>query len=240
MRCLRPSCASLPLVGKALVTGGAGAIGGAIVQALREDGHEVAVLDRRGDFACDLSDQTAVDETAAAFLERHDRCDILVHAAAAFDRFALDELDLGLWRHVQAVNVESALILAAAFTPGMSARGFGRIVFVTSDTVWQAPGPEFLAYIASKSALEGLARVLARSLGAAGITVNSVEPGLTPTPTSQRDLPPESFAAVRERQAIGRTLVPADTAAAVAFLCSEAASAITGQTLCADGGLVMR
>jgi NAD(P)-dependent dehydrogenase (short-subunit alcohol dehydrogenase family) len=241
MLCLRPSCATLSSVGRtALVTGGAGAIGGAIVEALRADGHEVAVLDRTGDFACDLSDQADVRRTAGAVLERHGSCEILIHAAAAFDRFTLEDLDLERWHHVQAVNVESALVLAGALTPGMAERGFGRIVFVTSDTVWLSPGPEFLAYIASKSALEGIARALARSLGASGITVNSVEPGLTPTPTSVNDIPPEAFEAVLERQSLKRTLEPADTAAAVAFLCTEAAGAITGQTLCADGGLLTR
>ena len=222
------------------MTGGAGAIGGAIVEALRRDGNEVAVLDRAGDFACDLADERDVRRVANAVLERHGRCEILVHAAAAFDRFALDQFDLARWRAVQTVNVEAALLLAAAFAPGMAERGFGRIVFVTSDTVWLAPGPEFIAYIASKAALEGLTRVLARAYGAAGITVNAVEPGLTPTPTSIADIPAEAFASVRERQAIKRTLEPADTAAAVAFLCSEAAGAMTGQTLCADGGLITR
>ena len=223
----------------ALVTGGAGAIGGAIVQALAGAGHEVAVLDRSGDFPCDLASEEAVAATAAAVLARFGRCDILVHAAAAFDRFALAELDLARWRHVQSVNVESPLLLARAFTPGMAERGFGRIIFVTSDTVWLPPGGEFLAYIASKAALEGLSRALAKSLGAAGITVNAVEPGLTPTPTSVKDIPPEAFAAVRANQALPRSLEPADTAAAVAFLASEQAAAITGQTICADGGLVM-
>jgi 3-oxoacyl-[acyl-carrier protein] reductase len=224
----------------ALVTGGAGAIGGAIVDALKAGGHEVATLDRDGDFPCDLDDELDVERTAEAVLERHGRCDVLVHAAAAFDQFTLAELDLATWRHVQRVNVESALLLARAFAPGMTQAGFGRIVFVTSDTVWLPPGPEFLAYIASKAALEGLTRVLARSLGTGGITVNSVEPGLTPTPTSVKDIPPAAFAAVRDRQSIPRSLEPADTAAVVAFLASGAAGAITGQTICADGGLVTR
>jgi NAD(P)-dependent dehydrogenase (short-subunit alcohol dehydrogenase family) len=224
----------------ALVTGGAGAIGGAIVEALTAQGHDVAVLDRSGDFPCDLASEAAVEQAAAAVLERFGRCDILVHAAAAFDQFTLEELDLVAWRRVQAVNVEAALLLARAFAPGMSEQGFGRIIFITSNTVWLPPGPEFLAYIASKAALEGVARVLAKALGARGITVNAVEPGLTPTPTSVNDLPPAAFAAVREAQSLPRALEPADAAAAVAFLASEAAGAVTGQTICTDGGLVLR
>ena len=224
----------------AAVTGGAGAIGGAVAAGLRAAGHQVAILDRDGDPPVDLADPDAVRAAAAGVLARHGRCDVLVHAAAAFDRAALPDLDARTWRRVQAVNVESAVWLAQALTPGMAERGFGRIVFVVSDTIWDPPAPDLLAYVASKAALVGVARTLARSLGRDGITVNCVAPGLTPTPAAMAGTPPEAFAAVRARQAIGRDLEPADIAAAVAFLVSDAAGAVTGQTLCADGGLILR
>ena len=224
----------------AVVTGGAGAIGGAIATALDNAGYTPAILDRAGDFPVDLGDEAAVRATADRVLETHGRCDVLVHAAAAFDRAALADLDSTTWRRVQAVNVESALWLCQAFAPGMAERGFGRIVFVVSDTVWDPPAPDLLAYVASKSTLIGIARTLARSLGRDEITVNCVAPGLTPTPASVADTPPEAFAQVRARQAIDRSLAPDDIAATVAFLVSDGAGAITGQTLCADGGLVLR
>jgi NAD(P)-dependent dehydrogenase (short-subunit alcohol dehydrogenase family) len=192
------------------------------------------------DLPVDLADQAGVQAAAATLLARHGRCDVLVHAAAAFDRAPLADLDLPTWRRVQAVNVESALWLAQALTPGMAERRFGRIVFVVSDTVWDPPAADLLAYVASKAALIGMARTLARSLGRDGITVNCVAPGLTPTPAAVAGTPPEAFAAVRSRQAIDRDLAPSDVAAAVAFLVSEAAGAITGQTLCTDGGLILR
>jgi NAD(P)-dependent dehydrogenase (short-subunit alcohol dehydrogenase family) len=224
----------------AAVTGGAGAIGGAIAAGLRAAGHEVVIFDRNGDLPVDLGERSAVQTAAAAMLDRHGRCDVLVHAAAAFDRAPLSDLDPQLWHRVQAVNVESVLWLAQAVTPGMAERGFGRIVFVVSDTVWDPPAEDMLAYVASKAALIGIARTLARSLGRDGITVNCVAPGLTPTPAAVRGIAPEGFAAVRTRQAISRDLAPDDVAAAVTFLVSDAAGAITGQTLCADGGLVLR
>ena len=220
----------------AVVTGGAGGIGSAIVSALTSTGHHVAILDRDGEFAVDLGDQQAVREVAGRLGPR----DVLVHAAAAFDRASLADLDVDGWRHVQAVNVESALWLAQSFAPGMAERGFGRIVLVVSDTVWDPPAPDLLAYVASKAALIGIARTLARALGRDGITVNCVAPGLTPTPAAVADTPPEAFAQVQARQAIDRPLAPEDVAAAVAFLVTDAAGAITGQTLCADGGLVLR
>src|SRR5580704_12207658 len=195
----------------AAVTGGAGAIGGAIAAGLRAAGHQVVILDRDSDPPADLAEPDAVRAAAAGLLATHGRCDVLVHAAAAFDRAALPDLDPRTWRRVQAVNVESAVWLAQALAPGMAERGFGRIVFVVSDTIWDPPAGDLLAYVASKAALVGVAGT-----------------------------PPEAFAAVRARQAIGRDLEPGDIAAAVAFLVSDPAGAITGQTLCADGGLILR
>jgi 3-oxoacyl-[acyl-carrier protein] reductase len=218
----------------AVVTGGAGGIGGAIVAALTETGHDVAIIDREGEFAVDLADEPAVRQIAARLGPR----DVLVHAAAAFDRAALAELDLGTWRRVQAVNVEAALWLCQALTPAMSERGFGRIIFITSNTVWRPPAADFLPYVASKATLMGVARTLAKPLGAHGITVNCVAPGLTRTPFTEADLPDEAFAEVLSRQALPRSLMPENTAGVVAFLASDAAAAITGQTLCADGGSV--
>jgi NAD(P)-dependent dehydrogenase (short-subunit alcohol dehydrogenase family) len=224
----------------AAVSGGAGGIGGAICAALREVGNEIAVIDRVGEFSCDLGDAAAVERAAVAVLERFGRCDLFVHAAAAFDHFGLADFDLEAWRHVQAVNVESALLLARAFSGGMRERGFGRIVFITSNTHWVGPAPSFLAYNASKAALEGIARALARALGADGITVNAVAPGLTRTPRTESELPPQAFAAARAAQALPRNVESRDVAATVAFLCSEAAASISGQALCVDGGQVLR
>jgi len=231
---------SEPTTRVAAVTGGVGAIGSAIVASLRAAEHTVEVLDRDGDPPVDLAHPAAVARAAGDLLGRAGRCDVLVHAAAAFDRASLGELDPDRWRKVQAVNVESALWLARAFVPGMAERRFGRIVLIVSDTVWDPPAGDLLAYVASKAALIAVARTLARSLGRDGITVNCVAPGLTPTPAAVADTPPEVFETVRARQAIDRALVPGDVAAAVAFLVSDGAGAITGQTLCTDGGLVLR
>lgn len=205
------------------------------MRALSSSGHDVAILDRSGEFAVDLADEGAVREVAARLGPR----DVLVHAAAAFDRADLAGLDAATWRHVQAVNVESALWLCQALTPAMIERRFGRIVFITSNTVWRPPGPDFLPYVASKATLVGIARSLAKPLGAHGITVNCVAPGLTRTPFTEADLPDEAFEEVLVRQAVPRSLRPDDTAAVVAFLATDGAATVTGQTLCADGGSVL-
>jgi NAD(P)-dependent dehydrogenase (short-subunit alcohol dehydrogenase family) len=224
----------------AVVTGGAGAIGAAIAAALRDNEHRVVVIDRTGDVAADLSSEESTRSAAAAVLEQYGRCDVFVHCAAVFDLGALADLDAATWRHVQAVNVESPLWLAQAFTPGMTERGFGRIVFVISDTFWKPPNPAMLPYVASKGALVGITRTLAVALGSHGIAVAAVAPGLTDTPGSRTVNTDEDFDAVVSVQALKRRLTPRDTAAAVAFLASDGAAAMTGQVLCADGGLILR
>jgi NAD(P)-dependent dehydrogenase (short-subunit alcohol dehydrogenase family) len=224
----------------ALVTGGAGSIGAAIVAALERDGHRVAVLDRDAEIACDLSSEAETRAAARSVLERHGRCDVLVHAAAALDQADLDSVDRDLWRRVQAVNVEAPLWLCQELVPAMRERRFGRIVFVISDTVWKPPADALLPYVTSKAALIGMTRSLAGALGREGITVNAVAPGLTDTPAARAGMPAAAFEAVREAQALPRTLVPDDVAAAVSFAASEGAAALTGQALSVDGGLVMR
>jgi NAD(P)-dependent dehydrogenase (short-subunit alcohol dehydrogenase family) len=224
----------------AVITGGAGAIGAAIAAELAAAGHTVVSLDQAGDPPVDLACEHQVRAAADGVLRSQGRCDVLVHAAAAFDRADLASMELPIWRRVQAVNVEAALLLAQAFVPGMAARRFGRIVFVVSDTVWSPPAADMLPYVTSKGALIALARTLAVGHGADGIAVTCVAPGLTDTPAARRGQPAALFEDVRSRQALPRTLVPGDVAATVAFLVSDAAAALTGQTLCVDGGLILR
>src|SRR6185503_2020027 len=102
----------------AVVTGGAGAIGGAIVERLTRD-HTVVVLDRTGDVVVDLVDPDDVRRAAEVVLDRYGRCDVFVHSAAMVAFGPFDGFGLDVWRQVQAVNVESALLLTQAFVPGM-------------------------------------------------------------------------------------------------------------------------
>jgi 3-oxoacyl-[acyl-carrier protein] reductase len=221
----------------AVVTGGAGAIGGAIAARLAAD-HTVVVLDRSGDVVVDLGEPDDVRRAAKEVLDRYGRCDVLVHSAAMVAFGPFEDFELDVWRKVQAVNVESLLLLAQAFAPGMRERGFGRIVSIVSNTFWQPPGGHMLAYVASKGALVGMTRTLAVGLGSDGIAVTAVAPGLTRTPATGV-VPTEEFEAAAARQALPRPLTPEDTAAVVAMLVRDEAAALTGQVLTVDGGLVM-
>jgi NAD(P)-dependent dehydrogenase (short-subunit alcohol dehydrogenase family) len=222
----------------AVVTGGAGDIGTAIVARLSTSGHRTVVIDRSGDVEADLASEASTRSAAATVLQRYGGCDVFVHCAAAFDQAALADLDAATWRHVQAVNVESPLWLAQAFSPGMAERGFGRIVFIISDTLWKPPGPAFLPYIASKGAIVGIVRTLAVALGPDGIAVSAVAPGLTDTAGSRTVNTDVQFDGAVANQALKRRLTPEDTANVVAFLASDGAAAMTGQVLCADGGML--
>ena len=200
-----------------------------------------AIKDAGGDaFAvvCDLGSPEDVDLAIREVTERYGHCDVLVNCAGLMLLRPFGELDLDTWRRVQAVNVEAAFQLCAAFVPGMAERGFGRIINVASSTVWKPPGAGFVAYVASKAAVVGFTRAMAVDLGPSGITVNAIAPGLTTSPGAEEKNTPEHYDEVRQAQAIQRSLRPGDMAGTVAFLASDDASTITGQTIRIDGGLV--
>ena len=240
---------------KAIVCAASKGLGRACAFSLAREGVDVVITARTADVlertAEELRKATGVRVTAVAgditteagrkaALEACPEPDILVNNAGGPPPGDFREWDRDTWIRALDGNMLTPIFLIRAVVDGMIARRFGRIVLVVSDTVWDPPAGDLLAYVASKAALIGIARTLARTLGRKGITVNCVAPGLTPTPAAIAGTPPEAFAAVRTRQAIGRDLVPDDIAAAVTFLVSDAAGAVTGQTLCADGGLVLR
>jgi NAD(P)-dependent dehydrogenase (short-subunit alcohol dehydrogenase family) len=186
----------------------------------------------------DLADPAAVRTLA----DRAGPVDVLVNNAAKASNVDLDVLPLDEWQRTFAVNVTAPMLLAQSLSAGMAARGWGRIVNVVSPTV-RMGGPSGPSYVASKAALIGLTRSLARSLGPSGITVNALSPGAIRTEgeaelAAGRDA--ETHAPLVATQAIPRPLVPEDLVATVRLLISDGAGALTGQVIEVGGGLIFR
>ena len=232
----------------ALVTGAARGLGFAIAQRLARAGASVwlngrdrAVLgdaaDRIGGdarvLAFDIGDDYA---TAAAFETlAEDGLDILVNNVGQRDRRSLAQLRRKDMAAMLATNLVAPFDLARRAVPLMEARGYGRIVNITSIAAEIARGD--ILYTASKGGLAALTRAFAAELGGTGITVNAVAPGYFATEANEEMSTDPGIAQHLERRtSLGRWGDPGEIGGAVAFLASPEASYITGHTLAVDGG----
>jgi len=232
----------------AIVTGAGQGIGRAIAEKLRDEGASVIVADKNSETAAkpaaeiggtahvtDVSDPDQVSALVAAAADQFGTIDILVNDAAIVPFVPWEELDFAEWRRVMSVNIDGVFLMCKAVYPHMKAAGYGRIVNIASNVV-TAGTPNMAHYVSSKGAVFAFTRSLATEVGAHGITVNAVAPGLTASEGVLASPHAEAFDFVVSLQSIPRRGVPADIAPAVAFLASEEAHWITGQMLTADGG----
>jgi D-xylose 1-dehydrogenase len=238
----------------AVVTGGATGIGAAIVTLLAEQGAKVASIDVQQEanqalasslscdtgtviaLAADVTDIAALQQALQEARERLGPLTVLVNNAASDTRHRIEELSVQAWDRNLAVNLRHHFFAAQAVLADMRASAGGAIVNLGSAAV-RFSGAQMPAYLASKAAIEGLTRALARDLGPAAIRVNCVVPGWTITERQrQMWLTPEAEKALLERQCIKRLLTPQDVAHMVAFLASDAAGACTAQSFIVDGG----
>ncbi len=188
---------------------------------------------------CDLADLDATRQLITSLGAREDGLDVLINNAAIYPRKEVGDYTTEDWLAVQRVNVDAAFVCAQAALPAMRAAGSGRIINVSSITFFGGT-PFLVPYVASKGALVGLTRALAREVGRDGITVNAIAPGAFPTAAEAIHPDLESYNAfILEQQAVKRRGTPADIANAVLFLAAPQTSFITGQLLVVDGGWVM-
>jgi NAD(P)-dependent dehydrogenase (short-subunit alcohol dehydrogenase family) len=236
----------------AVVTGGAQSIGQAVAQRLAQDGHDVAIADlqpaaeteelvraegrRCLSVQCDIASGESVAAMADEVRAELGPCEILVANAGVYPVLDLAETGWEDWRRVMSINVDSLFHLGKAFLPGMTERGWGRIVAVSSTTFHMGT-PRFAAYTTSKAAVIGFVRAVATEVGDAGVTINAIAPSLVRTEGTLAGPQVDWFESTSVMQAIKRVEEPADLVGAVSFFASDDAAFITGQTLPVDGGL---
>jgi NAD(P)-dependent dehydrogenase (short-subunit alcohol dehydrogenase family) len=226
----------------ALVTGGLGSIGTAFVAGLAAAGARVTVLDRpdlappqgHGWLGVDLNDLGSLEAKVAAA----GPFDILINNAALiinkpFQDFTLEEYDTQL-----RVNASATFALTRACVPAMKAKGWGRVINMTSLTLngqWDG----FVPYVASKGAMLGLTKGLARELGQHGITVNAIAPGAVVSEAEDRvfgDRLAEYNSFILKNQSVKTRILAEDVANLAVFLASDGARMISGQNIGIDGG----
>ncbi len=238
----------------ALVTGGAGGIGSQIVADLASMGAQVAVCDIRADsakavagghdgctaFEVDLADPDSIAAMTASVLDELGRVDVLVNNAGWDKVGPFVTSDPGLWDRLIGINLRAPVQLTYAFLPGMLEHGWGRVLFVSSDAARVGSTGEAV-YAACKAGQIGFAKTIAREAARKGVTSNVVCPGPTDTAllaevAGDNEKLVESL---KRSIPVGRLGTPRDVAGMVAFLCSERAEYITGQTMSISGGLTM-
>ena len=240
----------------ALITGGSRGIGAACVRLFARSGFAVVFLANRSvekaqslmdelcaeglDVAyrlCDVSDGTQVASVVADILRSYRRIDVLVNCAGIAHIGLLTDMTDAEWDHLFAVNVRSAFSVTKAVLPGMISRQQGAVVNVSS--MWGEVGASCeVAYSATKAALIGMTKALAKEVGPSGVRVNCVTPGVIDTDMNAQltDADREELA---EETPLGRIGEAAEVARTILYLCGEGASFITGQVLGVSGGLVI-
>ncbi len=257
----------LGLEGKAaLVCGSSQGLGRAIAEALAAEGADVVVNGRSAEklarvrveiqgatgaqvaaVPADLTDPTAIDDLVNAAEAAFGRIDILVTNTGGPPSGPFEDHSAEVWRHAIAQNLESVVNLVRATLPGMKKRRWGRIVNVTSISVKQ-PVAGLILSNSLRAAVTGFAKTVANEAAAFGVTVNNVLPGYTRTErlveltravSGRTGGTVDSVYANWEKEVpMGRLAEPEELAALTAFLCSEKAAYITGQSIAVDGGWI--
>jgi 3-oxoacyl-[acyl-carrier protein] reductase len=184
---------------------------------------------------CDVRERTEVDQFFQDVASRFGTVHFLVNNAGIAIDGALWRMTDDAWRQVLDTNVTGAFNCIRAAAPILRKQRYGKIVSVSAHQAGR-PGFGVANYAASKAALEGLTRAAAVELGPANINVNAVAPGFIRTERMSM-LPREVIERARKHSVLGRVAEPEDVAQVIAFLCSEEARHVTGQTLVVDGGL---
>ncbi len=243
--------------GTVLITGASRGIGAATAAAFAQAGYQVAINYKSSGeraerlcrslnqarpgcaacFPCDVSDSAAVSEMVRQAEGTFGRIRVLVCNAGISHPNLFTDISDGEWQELFHVNVDGVFYPCRAVLPGMIHEKEGRIITVSS--MWGLTGGSCeVAYSATKAAVIGLTRALAKEVGPSGITVNCVAPGVINTEMNAA-LDEASMAELKEETPLNRIGQPEDVAKAILYLASEGANFITGQVLPVDGGMVI-
>ena len=237
---------------RALVTGAASGIGAAVAARLAAAGAEVHLLDRDDEGVAKIAAQVhgtphvvdLTDEAAIADLDLD--VDVLVNNAGIQHVAPVEEFDPERFRTIHALMLHAPFLLARRVLPGMYARGWGRLVHVSSVHGHRASAYKS-AYVSAKHGLEGLSKVIALEAADKGVTSNTVCPGYVRTPLVEGQIADQAAShgiaesdvlhdVLLARTAVKRLVEPDEVAGMVAFLCGPGTSSITGTSHVMDGG----
>jgi len=244
-----------------IVTGGAHGIGLAYCEGLAAEGGRVVVADIDGQGAdavaaslgeaghdalavtTDVSQPESTDTMARLTMERFGRIDGIINNAAIYQRPAVtrgpfEEIPVEEWDRLMGVNLRGVFLCCRAVVPHMKAQGSGKIVNISSGTVFNG-STQMLHYVTSKAGVIGLTRSLARELGDYNINVNAIAPGLTVSMDDDDEDKLLRFETRMQARSLKRLEGPQDLVGAVLFLCSTDSDFMTGQTMVVDGGAQM-
>src|SRR5579883_448326 len=241
------------LTGKtALITGASGTIGGSLARAMHARGATVAVSGTRADaltqlaaelaervhaLPCDLTDPAATDALVPRAEEAMGRLDILIANAGITRDNLMVQLRDEDWDQVIAVDLSATFRLARAAVRGMMRRRFGRVIAITS-VVGTTGNPGQANYVAAKAGVAGMIKAIAQEYAKRGVTANCVAPGFIVTPMTEK-LNDKQREVILAKIPAARAGTADEVAAAVAFLASNEAAYVTGQTLHVNGGMAM-
>jgi len=208
-----------------------------VVALIRQQGGEAFA------FGADVTDETQVKAMVDAAVQRYGTVDILVNNAAVDPRQSWQDISVADWDHVMTNNVRSQFVCAKAVFPHMKKQRYGKIINVSSVTFLTGRAG-YVHYVASKGAIIGFTRALAREVGADGVTVNCITPGAVLTETElekvgSAEAQERITEEIRKLQAIPRRQLTDDLVGVFVFLASPDSDFVTGQTLNADGGWMM-
>lgn len=239
-----------------LITGASRGIGKAAAETFAKAGYDAALNYNKSEaaaealcrelekysvkalpFRADVSDKKAVEKMYAEIEKAFGGVSVLVNNAGIAEQALFTDITEEMWDRMFAVNVKGAYNCTQAVLPEMIHEKYGRIINISS--MWGISGASCeVHYSASKAALIGFTKALAKEVGLSGITVNCVAPGVIDTDMNGK-LSPETMAELKESTPLNRIGAPRDVAETVLFLASESASFITGQIISVDGGFIL-